>query len=47
MNLAYEAMRDAVICTGLLLAMPAAYCAVVAVKAGWKEVMARWLGKNC
>lgn len=47
MGIACEALRDAAICIGLLLAMPAAYCAVVAVKAGWKEVMARWLGKNC
>ncbi|MBQ3988881.1 MAG: hypothetical protein II629_09000 [Ruminococcus sp.] len=47
MSVFREAVKDAAIWSALLLAMPASYCVAVAVKAVWKEVMNRWLGKNC
>ena len=42
-----EALRDAAICTGLLLALPAGYCVVFIAKSAWKEVRTKCRGKNC
>ena len=46
MSIAKEALREAAIWTGLLLALPGFYCAAVIVKAAWKEVRGRCRGKH-
>lgn len=47
MSVAQEALRDAAICTAMLLALPVGYCVWFAVKAVWKEVLAKCRGKDC
>lgn len=47
MSLALETLRDASICTALLLALPIGYCIVAVCKAAWKEGIKRWCGRSC
>lgn len=47
MSLVIEALRDAAICTGLLLALPVGYCVLAVARAVWKEVRGGCRGNDC
>ena len=47
MSVAQEAFRDAAISAGLLLALPVGCCVLFAIKAAWKEVLAKCRGRRC
>lgn len=47
MSLVIEALRDAAICTGLLLALPVGYCILAVARSVWKEVREGCRGKSC